>query len=360
MNQARDKLNFKIFTFAFILILLVNFYIFQGMFHSLAFASIAAGIFFPLYNKCKTRFKLSNEMAALFVTALIVVIIVLPLIFVIFQVSKETVGLYGDIRGDLSLNKIKDFFFGDGVIGRLISSLSEKLGIEVDLMNLYTKTLSKLQSYSGKVFATLNSWLSDTFSFIFQFVLMILGIFTIFVEGEKLKDFIFKLSPLPDEQEQLILEKFSQMNYVTLVCNGVGGVIQGILAGIGFWIAGLQSIFLWSVIMVILAFIPLLGISIITIPACIYLYFKGKALAATLLLIYTAAIAFLAENYYKPKFMGKKIKINSLLILFYIFAGMSTFGMAGIFYGPIICTIFLTMVEIFQVYYLPKIETFHS
>jgi len=53
--------------------------------------------------------------------------------------------------------------------------------------------------------------------------------------------------------------------------------------------------------------------------------------------------------------MGKRIKVNSLLVLFYIIAGMGTFGMAGIFYGPLLCIIFLTMVDIFQEYYLPKI-----
>ncbi|MCR9206400.1 MAG: AI-2E family transporter, partial [Halobacteriovoraceae bacterium] len=160
--------------------------------------------------------------------------------------------------------------------------------------------------------------------------------------------------------EQMILEKFSQMNDVTLVCNGIGGVIQGLLAGAGMWLAGFESIFLWSVIMVILAFIPLLGISIITIPASIYLYFKGEPLAALLFFLYTGVIALLVENLFKPKFMGQKIKVNSLLILFYIIAGMGTFGMAGIFYGPIICIIFLTMVEIFQVYYLPRIDALHD
>jgi predicted PurR-regulated permease PerM len=144
------------------------------------------------------------------------------------------------------------------------------------------------------------------------------------------------------------------MNFVTLICNGIGGIIQGLLAGLGLWLVGFESIFLWSTVMVILAFIPLLGISIITIPATIYLYATGKHTAATLFFIYTSVVALIVENWFKPKFMGKRIKVNSLLLLFYIIAGMGTFGMAVIFYGPLVCIIFLTMVEIFQDYYLPK------
>lgn len=356
MLEGRDKLNFRIFTFAFLAIIVVNLYVFRGMFHSLAFAAITAGTFYPIYTKIKDRLNGNEQMAAAIVTATITFLIVLPLIFIIFQVSRETVSLYSNIKEGLSLSQIKHFFFGEGPVGSLIISLSDMAGIDVDLSEIYGSILQKAQSYSGKVFGTVNSWLSDTFNFLFQFLIMLLAIFTIFVEGDKMKVFVFKLSPLPDDQEQMILEKFSQMNYVTLICNGVGGIIQGVLAGAGMWLAGFQSIFLWSVIMVILAFIPLLGISIITIPASIYLYFKGRVLAATLFLIYTLAMALIVENLFKPKFMGKRIKVNSLLLLFYIIAGMGAFGMAGIFYGPLICIIFLTMVEIFQVYYLPKLN----
>ncbi|MCR9205209.1 MAG: hypothetical protein NXH75_11560, partial [Halobacteriovoraceae bacterium] len=146
MNQGRDKLNFRIFTFVFLIIILINIYVFQGMFHSLAFASITAGTFYPIYQKCRERFKVSDEIAAAIVTTLIFVLLVLPLIFIIFQVSKETVDLYGNIREGLSLDNIKNFFFGEGLVGSLITRFSELLGIEVNLSEIYSGILSKAQS----------------------------------------------------------------------------------------------------------------------------------------------------------------------------------------------------------------------
>lgn len=341
---------------AFIIVMAINFYLFQGMFHALIFASILAGSFYPLYRKLLSRFN-KKEVSAALVTGIIFISIVIPLIFIIFQISRETVTLYSDIRSGMSLEKIRYIFFGDGPVASAILAVADTLNLDVDLNSIYSNLLSKAQNYSGKVFGTVNRWVGDTVSFFFQFIIMLLAIFTLFVEGEKLRDFAFKLSPLPDDQEQLILEKFSQMNYVTLICNGIGGVIQGLLAGVGMWAVGFQSIFLWSTVMVILAFIPILGISIITIPATIYLYAKGEIIPATLFLLYTGTVALVVENWFKPLFMGKRIKVNGLLVLFYIIAGMGTFGMAGIFYGPLICIIFLTMVDIFQEYYLPKIQS---
>jgi len=241
-------------------------------------------------------------------------------------------------------------------VGSFIQDMADLLNIEINLSDLYERFLTKAQGYSGKVIGTVNSWVSDTLSFIFNFLIMLLASYSIFVDGDKLKEFVFKLSPLPYEQEQMILTKFSQMNYVTLVCNGIGGVIQGILAGIGLWMCGFNAIFLWSTIMVILAFIPLVGISIITIPASLYLIATGKVTSGVLFFCYTGTMALFVENWFKPKFMGKRIKVNSLLLLFYIIAGMGTFGMAGIFYGPLVCIIFLTMVQLFQEYYLPKLN----
>ena len=147
------------------------------------------------------------------------------------------------------------------------------------------------------------------------------------------------------------------MSFVTLVGNGLGGLAQGCLAGIGFWVAGFNSVFLWTTAMIILAFIPLVGISIIFIPACLYLYLSGETTSAIFLFIYCFLISLTVENWYKPRFIGTKVKINSILLLLYIIAGMGTFGMAGIFYGPFLCIILLTIVELFLKNYLPRLST---
>lgn len=187
---------------------------------------------------------------------------------------------------------------------------------------------------------------------IFNFVIMMIVVFGLFVDGPKLKKFVFELSPLPNEQEQLIVEKFNQMNYVTLVCNGIGGILQGGLAAIGFYFAGIPSLFLWFTMMVLLAFIPLVGISFITVPTCIYLFLAGEQTTAIILLIYTASVSIIVENWFKPMFIGQRLKVNSILVLMYIIGGMAVFGMAGIFYGPLICIMFLTIVELYHNYYV--------
>jgi len=354
--KKSERVNLRIFIILFLVVILQNLFLFKGMFHSLAFATIIAGTFYPLHNIISKKFNFRPELNALITTLVVTFVILIPFIFLIFEVSKEGISLFSNVKANLSVGQVKDFLIGNGAFAQIIKKVSTILDLNIDLNVFYERLLSEVQNFAVHFFGTLNQVISDFLNFIFQFLIMLVAVFSLFLDGHKLKRFFFDLSPLPDDQEQMMLEKFSQMNYVTLVCNGLGGIIQGCLAGFGLWIAGIGSVFLWTTAMVVLAFIPLVGISFITIPACIYLFAIGSKTTAIALFLYTSIVSLIVENLFKPRFMGSRVKVNSMLLLFYIVAGMQTFGMAGIFYGPLLCTIFLAMVDLFDQYYLPKLN----
>lgn len=352
LSTRLKDFNFKLFLFLFISVIAYNLYIFKQMVHSLCFAAIISGAFFPLHKKIKKRLRLSEEMSAALTTSLVTILILLPLIFILFQISKEGVNLYSNIQKGFSIEQVKNLFSGEGFFAQTITETSKILHLNITSQQVYMALMSKVQSYSGIILSQINNIIGNIFNFFFQFLIMLVALFALFLDGHKMKAFFLKLNPLPDEQEEMILQKFSQMNYVTLICNGLGGILQGGLAGVALWIAGFNSIFLWSSIMTILAFIPLVGISFVTIPTTIYLFVTGEKITAIIFFIFTSTLSLITENFLKPRFMGKGTKVHSLVLLFYIIAGMQTFGMAGIFYGPLFCTIFLTMADLFQKNYM--------
>ncbi|PIP93393.1 MAG: hypothetical protein COW00_02475 [Bdellovibrio sp. CG12_big_fil_rev_8_21_14_0_65_39_13] len=351
-----NRLNTTYFFIIFLIVLGMNLYIFTPLFHALAFAAILAGTFHPMHKRIVTKLKGNREWASALSCVVVFLVFVLPCVYLVFQLSQETLQLYGAIREGLSETGVRDFFFGEGWGAIVLNKVISLLHLDMSVEQLFQMGLVKLQSYSGLFISKLNGVLGDVISFLYQFIVMMLALYALFLEGPQLKNYIFKLSPLPNEQEQALLDKFNQMNFVTMVGNGVGGLIQGVLAGIAFWIAGFPSVVLWSTIMVLLAFIPLVGISIITIPAGIYLILKGQMAAGILLIVWCGIVGLVVENIFKPKFIGSKVKVNGLVLLFYILAGMGAYGMLGIFYGPLLCVIFLTIGELFVNYYLPKLS----
>ena len=349
--------NTRVFLLIFTLVLIINVWLFWPMFHSVAFAAILAGIFYPLFLKISKKINHRKDWASLLTCLVILHLIVLPLIYIIIQLSKESVGLYSQAKLVLDKGEVRNFFFGDGPVARLVQKGIEIFDLNLTKQDVYLMVLNKTQNYSGLLFDTVNGWVGDMLSFLFQFFVMMIIIYGFFIEGEELKEWSFKLSPLPDDEDQIIFDKFKEMNFVTLVCNGIGGLIQGLLAGLGFWLAGIDAIFLWSTVMTILAFIPLVGISFVFIPTCLYLYLSGQVATAIILFIYCFFVSLIVENVFKPRFIGTRVKVSGILLLLYIIAGMSVFGMAGIFYGPLLCVIFLTMVELFREKYLPKLQS---
>jgi len=321
---------------------------------AIIFASIITGSIYPVYTQLLSKTQLSRSIAAIIMCFLVIFVVIFPTIYISFVLSKEAITLYQNLAIGISNESVNNFFFGDGHFAGIIKKFSSMLGIEVNMDTFRNEVINQIRNFSGLAIGTINDIVGNIVSFLFDFVIMILVIYALLAEGIPLKEFLLKFSPLPDDQEELIIEKFNQMNFVTLVCNGLGGLIQGILAGIGFWIVGINLVVLWTTIMIILAFIPLLGISIVYIPACIYLAIVGETFASIALFIYCSILAFLTENWFKPLFIGKRIQINSLFVLFSIIGGMTVFGLGGIFYGPVIAILFLTLVELYHKFYSPN------
>lgn len=312
------------------------------------FAGIIAGTFYPLMAIFTERFSIDHKKSAGIVCLLIFLSIILPSIFLVMQLSREALALYEFLKTNLTETTITSYLFEKNYFSGVMKKAFLMADLEYNVTTIQNLILDAAKNVSASIFELLNQWITNIFSFILQFLIMILMIYTFLVDGPTIKRFILDLSPMPDEEEELLFEKFNQMNFVTLAGNGIGGLIQGILAGFGFWFAGIESLMLWTTSMVFLAFIPLVGISIIYVPACIYLFIIGKTVGAVVLFIYCTVISLFVENWFKPKFVGNRVQINSTLVFFSILGGLSVFGIPGIFYGPLIASIFLTFVNMYH------------
>jgi predicted PurR-regulated permease PerM len=194
-------------------------------------------------------------------------------------------------------------------------------------------------------------------AFIVNFFLMLLVIYYLLIDGDRLITFIVDLSPLPDDQEQKLIKKFKDMAGAILVGNGLCGLIQGILGGAVFYFLGLKSPFLWGVIMGILAFLPIIGIGAVLVPTSIYLFLTGRAGAGIFLIIFYVLLSGGIEYIFKPKLVGHRVKMHTLLVFFSIIGGLKLFGILGIIYGPLVVTAFLTLTDIYHASYQYIIET---
>lgn len=310
----------------------------------LVLSFLLAGIFQPVYSYLKHW--LSETFSSLLTCVIIILLVFIPLMFFVAALSSEALDLYHLSKGTNINLKLQELFFESSLMVKMQNVLAGYgIVLEPD------KFTAALTDFSGKtglfLFNQAKAWAANVMVIIFNFALMIITIFFLLIDSDKLINFILRVSPMPDEQEKQLIRKFKEISDAVLIGNGICALIQGVLGGLAFVLFGLVSPILWGGIMLILAFLPIFGIGLVLIPAATILMLQGHIGQGVAMLIFYAILSFSVEYALKPKLVGKQVKMHTLLVFLAILGGLQLFGFLGIIYGPLIITIFLTMSEIY-------------
>lgn len=318
---------------------------------AIVLALLIASVLYPMYAWVKRLFGGREVLGSLFMILFILTVLVLPVSWFVGTLSNEAFEFYNKTRDSVSLSQIQQTLEGDSVWAQRIRKWGKMAGLEIT-----PETVEDLASSLGKkiglfLYSHISPLASNLLSFLVHFFLMMLTIYYLFRDGGRLREYIFQLVPMPKEQLEKVANKFQEMGKAIIVGNGLSGIIQGILGGFGFFIFGMGSPFLWGTVMAFTAFLPIVGVSAVFIPATAILMLQGKVGTAIAYLIYNMTYSSIMEYLVKPRLIGQGMKMNQLLVFIGILGGMTLFGILGLVYGPLIITIFLTLAEIYRLEY---------
>jgi predicted PurR-regulated permease PerM len=192
-----------------------------------------------------------------------------------------------------------------------------------------------------------SAFTAGTAGFFLHFFVMIYAMFFFLKDGRSILQKIFYYMPLRHEDEIRMLDRFVSVTRATIKGTLLIGLIQGSLAGIAFYFAGIDGAAFWGTIMVVLSVIPGIGTALVWVPAVIYLYVIGSPLPATLLGIWCAGVVGTVDNFLRPRLVGKDAEMPDLLILLGTLGGLFLFGPIGFIVGPVVCGLFLTALDIY-------------
>jgi predicted PurR-regulated permease PerM len=264
------------------------------------------------------------------------------------MLSKEAFDLYVMARDAVFSDQLKNLLASTHALDRL-NSLLIRAGIQKAVTwDELIKPVSELGKFVGfSLFEQARLITSNVFNIVLYFCLMLIVVFYMFMDGDRFIKYLVDLSPLPDEHDEKLFEKFMDMSGAVLIGNGLGGLIQGIAGGLVFLFLGFGSPFLWGVIMGFLAFLPILGIGIVMIPAAAILALKSRIAAGIFVLVFYAVLSWGIEYVFKPRLVGNRVRMHPLVVFFAILGGLKAYGLLGIIYGPLIATLFLTLADIY-------------
>lgn len=313
-------------------------------------AAVVTGVFNPVYKHINQKIKVPPTPASLITCLLIFVILFIPIVFFVSVLTREAYELYLMGKNAVIGDQIKKLIESSKIIEKTNDFL-KNFGYQLTGEE-FVKSISEIGRIVGFFLFEQTRWVAaNVLKFLVNFFLMLLVTFYLFLDGDRLIQFIIDLSPLPTEQDEKLIQKFRDIAGAILVGNGLGGIIQGTLGGIMFWMFGLNSPFLWGVIMGFLAFLPIVGIGAVFLPAALYLFIKGRIAAGIFFVVFYVILSGGIEYIFKPVLVGGRVKMHTLLVFLAIIGGLKLFGILGIIYGPLVVTAFLTLTDIYHTNY---------
>ncbi len=269
----------------------------------------------------------------------IVLFIVIPITLLSAALLQESVDLY---------NKLA---FENGSVG--IAGLAENVISKIDAsfpiknvggsINAEQYTRSLLDWVIGQT----DNVLAVIFGGLFKFILALLTIFYMLIHAEKIKKVFLKWSPLPDKYDSEFISTLRESVDAVIRGRILVSIGQGALLGVGFAIFGVGSPILWGFVGAILSLVPIVGTSILSVPAVAYLFFVGNVGSAIGLLIWSALCVGLIDNVLSFIFLKDRIRVHPLLVLFSILGGVELFGVIGFLVGPVVVSAFVALAKIY-------------
>ncbi len=308
-------------------------------------AAIFAGLAYPLYGWLVRRLggrKKRNKLAAIGTILVLLGGVGIPLAGFLALVATEAVqvaqGAEGWVQSQADhLERLR------GLVERI--PFADQLIPEGDAV---IQQAIEIAGRTGPaLMGTVAAATRGTLGFLLQIFIFLYALYFFLLDGRDILRRILYYIPLSSEEEGQLLERFLSVSRATLKGSLLIGILQGGLAGLAFWVAGVPGSAFWGTVMVVLSIIPAVGAALVWVPAVVYLFMVGQIVPALGLLIWCGTVVSLLDNFLRPRLIGRDAKMSDLLILLSTLGGIFLFGAVGFIVGPIVAALFVTVWHIY-------------
>ena len=312
---------------------------------------------FGQYHKFQQ--KLSDTNSALVMTLLVTVILILPLSYILLISGLEISALIQNINTNFT-NEQSNQIVHQTIAGLPLSD-SLKITLNSVISNNLEEFLISIKDFSVVI---LKSIVSLSSHFIFFLLVTIFSLYYFYIDGKgtikRLKD----LSPLENHLDDILFNQFSSLSITLVGSVFTIALLQGAVFSIGVMIIGLPVLY-FGIAMALASFIPVLGGLIIWLPLSLYLYAQGQTTDALIIIFFGAVIiGTIIDHFVRPVLIKKFSKSSdqssaldhTLITVLSTLAGIMQFGILGLFIGPIIAAMAISIFDVYAIKYADSLD----
>ena len=333
--------------------------LFFSMIHQFLMAIFLAGLFSalarPVYRRLKIRFNGHRHLASVTTLLLMIVVVLVPLLLLVGVIVAQAIDV-----GQTVTPWIKQNLEKPDQLTAYLQHLPFYDYLEPYRGVILEKAGELVGSISKWVVGGLSQATLGTANFLFMSFVFLYTMYFFQMDGHKLMKKVLYYLPLNSDDENLMLEKFTSVTRATLKGTLMIGILQGGLAGAAFAVAGIDNAVFWGTVMAVLSIIPSVGSALVWVPAAFILIMQGSVGSGVGLLMFCGVVVGSLDNVLRPILVGKDTRMHELMIFFGTLGGIMMFGISGIFIGPLIASLFVTIWELYGLAFSDYLPEVHS
>jgi len=327
--------------FLFLLALGVSvllFWMIRGLLLALLLAAVLAAMVHPFYRWLLSLLHGRAGIASGVTIVLLLLLVVIPMLLFLGILVDQSVSV-GKSAADWAEQQVEHPELLQQKIDEY-PQLKRLLPHQDEIVAKASQLVAAVGSFAAE---TVASGIRVTAQFFLMLFVMLFAMFHFLIGGRTILDTALRYTPLSADDKSRLLGRFASVGRATVKSMLIIGIVQGGLAGLSFYVAGIEGAVFWGAVMTVLSIVPAVGTALVWVPAVIFLALDGQVEAAVGVGIWCAIVVGTADNVLQPLLVGKDTQMPDLLVMLTTLGGLALFGFAGLLVGPIIGALFMTV-----------------
>ncbi len=176
------------------------------------------------------------------------------------------------------------------------------------------------------------------------FMIMLSLLFFFLSDGDVMWARAHRLIPLDEMRKERLFRQLSAVTRAIVFGTTMTALLQGLLLGIGFAIAGLPSPVVFGVLVALVSMLPVGGGTFAWVPATCWLFYNGQWGYGIFMLLWGLMLAGI-DNVLRPMLISGRARISGLAVFVGVLGGVPAFGALGIIVGPVVLSLIIALIE---------------
>ncbi|HYQ26295.1 MAG TPA: AI-2E family transporter [Polyangiaceae bacterium] len=289
----------------------------------LLLAAWGAIIAWPLQARL-ARLLRRPRLAAVLLTGLLVLVILLPVTVATLSVSSSAITL----GQHLSESK-------NGAEALKALSSGEAAGFHPQQLDPQ-HVLDLVRQHGAAALGAVRSIFGAASVALLGLVVFVAGFFTFLTEGKRARDWLLERSPLSHAHFHRFGNVFAEAGRGLLIGVGLTALAQGAVATIGYLATGVPQALVLGLVTVFASLIPSVGSALVWVPVTAGLALTGRPGAAVVMLVVGLFVSVI-DNLLRPWFARyAELRLHSLALFVAMLGGIVLFGAWGLLLGPLL------------------------